>query len=135
MNATTAHISNVSKSCWGHLRSLEKLGLFLANAIAVSLIMSRLDYCSSALCGLPANQLNRPQRIQDAAARIVIRRNSRDRKCYPSSAVSAPVAQTGRIQDRLSHTNAYIKLPHSICRNMLTRKIYSVLFATLPFAD
>ena len=135
MNATTAHISNVSKSCWSHLRSLEKLSLFLANAIAVSLIISRLDYCSSALCGLPANQLKRLQKTQDAAADIVTRRNSRDRKCYPSSAVSAPVAQTGRIQDHLSHTNACIKLPHSICRNMLTQKIGLVLSATLPFAD
>ena len=83
VNATTAHISNASKSCWGHLRSLEKLSLFLANAIAVSLIISRLDYCSRALCGLPANQLNRLQKTQNAAAGIVTNRNSRDRKCYP----------------------------------------------------
>ena len=49
----TAHISNVIKSCYCHLRSLRKLQPFLtqdaANAIAVSLIMFRLDYCNSTL--------------------------------------------------------------------------------------
>ena len=49
----TAHISSVIKSCCCHLRSLGKLWPFLtqdaANAIGVSLIMFRLDYCNSTL--------------------------------------------------------------------------------------
>ena len=49
----TAHISSVIKSCFCHFRSLGKLWPFLtqdaANAIVVSLIISRLDYCNSVL--------------------------------------------------------------------------------------
>ena len=78
----TAHISSVIKSCYCHLRSQGKHRPFLvqetANAITVSLIMSRLDYCNSALGGLPANQLNHLQKIQNAAACIVTRTKSRE---------------------------------------------------------
>ena len=35
--------------------------------------MSRLDYCNGILWGLEANELNHPQKIQNAAARIVTR--------------------------------------------------------------
>ena len=43
---------------------------------SVSLIISRLDYCYSTLWGSPANELDRLQKIQNAAARIVTRTKS-----------------------------------------------------------
>ena len=72
------HISEI-KSCSCHLGLLGKLQPFLtqdaANVIAVSLIMSRLDYCNSTLCSLPANQLNLPQKIQNVAAHTMTRKS------------------------------------------------------------
>jgi hypothetical protein len=69
------HISSVVKSCYFYLRSLGKLRPFLnkftANSVAVALIQSRLDYCNSCLWGLPQNQLQRLQKVQNAAARVV----------------------------------------------------------------
>ena len=65
------------RSCYHQLRSLGKLRPCLtedaANTIAVSLILSKLDYCNSVLYGLPACHLNRLQKVQNAAARIVTR--------------------------------------------------------------
>ena len=38
-----------------------------ANKLAVSFVLTRLDYCNSLLAGLPDNKLNKLQRIQNQA--------------------------------------------------------------------
>ena len=58
----------------------------------VYLIISRLDCCNSTLWGLPAERLNRVQKMQNAAARVLARIDSTDRNHYTSPAVSALVS-------------------------------------------
>ena len=76
------HINSTVKTCFYHLRLLGKIRPLInqqtANTIAVSLVHSRLDYCNSALYGLPESQLKRLQRVQNVAARIVTRTRKRD---------------------------------------------------------
>ena len=48
----------------------------VANKFAVSFVLTRLDYCNSLLAGLPDNKLNKLQRIQNHAARKVLRKPS-----------------------------------------------------------
>ena len=43
-----------------------------ANKLTVSFVLTRLDYCYSLLAGLSDNKLNKLQRIQNHAARIVL---------------------------------------------------------------
>ena len=69
------HIDKVVKACFFYLRALGQLRPQLnkrtAKTVAVSLIQSRLDYCNSCLWGLPQNQIQRLQKVQNTAARIV----------------------------------------------------------------
>ena len=42
------------------------------------MILSRLDYCNSTLSGLPSSCLNRLQKVQNNAARLVLRKRKSD---------------------------------------------------------
>ena len=76
------HISHLCRVLYFHLRRLSKIRPFLtvdaANKLAVSLVLSRLDYCNALLAGLPDERLARLQRVQNHAARIVLRKSRRD---------------------------------------------------------
>ena len=72
------HIKHLCCILFCQLRRLGKIRPFLstdaANKLAVSFVLTRLDYCNSLLAGLPDNKLNKLQRIQNHAARIVLRK-------------------------------------------------------------
>ena len=76
------HVSSVVRTCNFHIRTLGQLRPFLnkqmANAVAVSLILSRLDYANSCLWGISKADLARLQRVQNTAARIVSRKKRTD---------------------------------------------------------
>ena len=71
-----AHIKYLCCILFCQMRRIGKIvsSLFTdaANKLAVSRIFSRLDYCSSCLAGIPDNELNTLQRIQNRAARFAL---------------------------------------------------------------
>ena len=73
------HIKYLCHILFCQFRRLGKIRPFLstdaASKLAVSFILTRLDYCNSLLAGLPDNKLNKLQRIQNHAARIVLRKS------------------------------------------------------------
>ena len=73
-----SHINSVVRACHFHIRTLGRLRPVLnkqtANAVAVSLVLSRLDYCNSCLWGISKSEIERLQHIQNTAARIVMRK-------------------------------------------------------------
>ena len=70
-----AQVTSICKSANFHLRNIGAIRSHLtensAQQLVHSFITSRLDYCNSLLIGLPENQIQRIQRIQNNAARIV----------------------------------------------------------------
>jgi hypothetical protein len=65
----------ISKNGFFHLRRISQLKNFLSKAALAQLIhafvISRLDYCNSLLAGLSRVSLDRLQRVQKAAARLL----------------------------------------------------------------
>ncbi len=67
------HIAKTARSCRFALFNIKKIRPFLseyASQLLVQvLVLSRLDYCSALLAGLPASSIKPLQLIQNAAAR------------------------------------------------------------------
>ena len=70
------HITKVAAACFFHLRRLRQIrrraGPEITTRLVLALIMSRLDYCNSILSGLPQTTLEPMQRVQNAAARLIL---------------------------------------------------------------
>jgi len=66
------HASAVARSCNYHARAIRYirrlLTLDLAQTLACSLILSRIDYCNSVLYGAPSGTIQKLKRVQNNAA-------------------------------------------------------------------
>uniref|UniRef100_A0A8C2IIF8 Reverse transcriptase domain-containing protein n=1 Tax=Cyprinus carpio TaxID=7962 RepID=A0A8C2IIF8_CYPCA len=72
-----AHIKNLCKTSFYHLRNIAKLRPMLTLADAEKLVhafvSSRLDYCNALIIGIPNKSLQRLQYVQNSAARVLMR--------------------------------------------------------------
>jgi len=70
------HVSAVARSCNYHARAIrhvrQLLTVDLAQTFACSLILSRIDYCNAVLHGAPSGTIQKLQRVQNNAARLVL---------------------------------------------------------------
>src|SRR6218665_643368 len=71
------YISNLSRSCFMHIRDLRRIRCMLysktASTIATSIVHSKLDYCNSLFFNLDSTQIQHMQLIQNSFARAVTR--------------------------------------------------------------
>ena len=75
-------ISSVCRASFLELRRLVSIRPYLSERTSARLVAalttSRLDYCNSVLVGLPVEQIGRLQRVQNSAARLVLKKQKRD---------------------------------------------------------
>ena len=68
-------VDKLVKSCFITIRKLSKVKIHLTQqqlqTLVSSLIFSKLDYCNSLYYGLPVKTINKLQRVQNCAARLV----------------------------------------------------------------
>ena len=70
-----SHINNICSLSFYYLYNILRIRKYLSYQSAISLIplniTSKLNYCNSLLYGLPTIHINKLQRVQNAAARLV----------------------------------------------------------------
>ena len=70
-------VSHIRKSCFIELRKISHLRPFInekaATQLALSLIMSKLDYCNSLFYNISKENINKLQLVQNHAARLIKR--------------------------------------------------------------
>ena len=72
-----AHVSNIARTCYFELHRLASICRFLTSTATATLvsafILSRIDYCNSLLFGSTHDVTSHLQRIQNYAARLILR--------------------------------------------------------------
>ena len=72
-----AHVSNIALTCYFELRRLASIRRFLTSTATATLesafVLSRIDYCNSLLFGSTHDVTSHLQRIQNYAARVILR--------------------------------------------------------------
>ena len=72
-----AHVSNIARTCYFELRRLASIHRFLTSTATATLVsdfvLSRIDYCNSLLFGSTHDVTSHLQRIQNYAARVILR--------------------------------------------------------------
>jgi len=75
-------VNTLARTCFYHLRRLRQVrrrtGYEVTVRLVLTLIMSRLDYCNAFLAGLPASTIEPLQRVQNAAARLILQLGPRE---------------------------------------------------------
>ena len=71
------HITNIARTCYFELRRLACIRRFLTSTATATFlsthVLSRIDYCSSLLFGSTRDVTSHLQRIQNYAARVILR--------------------------------------------------------------
>ena len=82
------HIDSVCRASFQELRRAASVRPYLSQSatagLVAAMIISRLDHCNSVFAGVPADQIARLQRIQNNAARLVMKKRKKTRSLYTS---------------------------------------------------
>ena len=74
---TNAHVSNIARTRYCELRRLASIRRFLTSSATATLVsafaLSRIYYCNSLLLGSTHDETSHLQRIQNYAARVILR--------------------------------------------------------------
>ena len=98
------HVSNLVRSANFELRRISSIRHLLSTdatkTLVSAIVLSHLDYCNSLLFGCPQYLLNKLQKVQNNAARLVLRVSKMDHSSHLTALHWLPI--DSRIQYKLS---------------------------------
>ena len=78
----SSHISNLSKSVYMEIRRIKQISKFVSEnclkTLAVSFILSKLDYCNALFKNIQGYQIEKLQKLQNFAAKVVLGKSRYD---------------------------------------------------------
>ena len=96
------HVTNICRSAYAELRRISSIRHLLAVSATKTLlsafVLSKLDHCNSLLCGSTQFTLDKLQRVQNSAARLVMKSRTgyqsaqglTTKKCHPCASTLSP---------------------------------------------
>jgi len=76
------HISHICRSAYTAIRQISSIRHYLTvsatKTLVCAFVLSRLDYCNSLLSGSPKHFIDKLQKVQNSAARLVLKAKKRD---------------------------------------------------------
>ena len=76
------HVSQTCRSAYAALRQISTIRTYIdintAKTLVCALVLSRLDYANSLLAGCPKHLVDKLQKVQNSAARLVLKTKKRD---------------------------------------------------------
>ena len=109
-----SHVNGLVSSCYYHLRNIGKMKRNLTKADLLSLVhsvvSSKLDYCNAILYGINRDVINRLQKVQNAAARLIYKLPKR-------SSVSEIIRELHwlRVDERIVYKILVLVFKHFCC--------------------
>ena len=77
-----AHISHICRTAYTAIRQISTIRKYLTveatKTLVCSFVLSRLDYCNSLLAGCPQHLINKLQKVQNSAARLILQARKHD---------------------------------------------------------
>ena len=117
-------ISQTSKSCCYRLRRISSFPNYLSTEatgkLVISLILSRLDCCSSLLSGLPASSAHSLRSTQNCAARLILREREEEKNQHTHTHT-----RTHTRTHTHTHIHHFVKLATSLLCFDLSTDSYS----------
>ena len=105
------HVSAVARLCNYHAQAIRHirhlLTTELAQTLACSLILSRIDYCNAVLHGAPSYSIKKLQRVQNNAAPIILEAPRRSRTGPVAEDVTL-AARSAEDRVHLQHLDAFV---------------------------
>ena len=86
------HMTKICSAAFYHLHNIRRIRKYLSVDAATNLIhsfvSSRTDYCNSLLYGVPKCHIDKLQRVQNAAARLVVMQGKLNFAILPQCSIS-----------------------------------------------
>ena len=106
------HMSSICCASFLELRRIASIRPYLSQSaaarLAAAMVISRLDYCNSVFIDLPADQIARLQRVQNNAARLVMKRRKKKTRSRNTASQGTSLVITSKIPLSVQDCNSWL---------------------------